>query len=70
MTINCTILAKEKMHDAWIYSAYMQIGNKKKPGAFTWRIITLELFVEIYAAGSFVKDPATNGNKELYHTAM
>lgn len=67
MTIDVQILSKEKLHDATIYAAYMQL---KKNGKYQWRIISAELFVEIYTAGSFVKDPHASAGHELYHTAF
>lgn len=70
MNIECTCLSTVKLHDATIYAAYMAIGTKKKPGKFAWRIISLELFTAIYAAGAFVKDPHTTNDNALYHTAI
>jgi hypothetical protein len=70
MKIECTCLAKSKLHDATIYAAYMAMIKKNAPGKFAWRIISLELFTEIYSAGDFVRDPHTSADNALYHTAI
>lgn len=69
MKLEVTCLRTTKLHDATIYAAYMATIKKNTPGKFAWRIISLELFTEIYAAGDFIKDPHTSGDNVLYHTA-